>query len=69
MPKDLVFDFLERDEPFYTSDPYYDMFDGGYIKPKDFLKDEEQIKIVDDAIKTIKAFFSQAEGKKLIDYS
>lgn len=47
-----------------TSDLYYDLFDGGYIDPKKFLEDEEQIKKVNDAIKLIESYleFLKDEG-------
>ena len=39
-----------------TSDFWYDLIDGGYIKPKDLLEDEEEIKRVEEAIKVLEEF-------------
>jgi hypothetical protein len=54
-------------EPFVTSDPYYDLFDGGYIKPEEFLEDEADVKTVKDAIKIVEDFLQLIEGEELLE--
>lgn len=44
----------------YTSDPYYDLFDGGYIKPDLFLE-EEDAKKISEAIELIREFLDEAQ--------
>lgn len=46
-----------------TSDPYYDIFDGGYIHPDEVLEDPEQAQTLADAIALVKAFVDQALEK------
>jgi hypothetical protein len=54
---------VEGDDVTYTEDPHYDLFDGGYIKPEDWLVDPEEIADVYDAIALINSFLRQAEEK------
>ena len=44
----------------YSDEPYYDLFDGGYIKPEKLLDSEEDIKKINDAVKVIEDFMSIA---------
>ncbi len=50
-----------------TDDFFYDLFCGGYIKPEELLKNQEDIDKVKNAIEIIKDFESSAEN--LIEYS
>lgn len=59
--------FKKLDEPVVSSDLYYDLFDGGYIKPEEMLKDKEDVKKVNDAIEVIRNFLTEAEGKGAIE--
>ena len=61
--------FKKLDEPVCTSDPYYDLTLGGYIKPEELLESEEDIEAVKAAIETIESFFEEAEeaGVLVID--
>lgn len=52
-------------EDMSTTEPYYDLFDGGYIKPEDLLE-EEDAKRVNEAVALIQQFFDEAEEKELI---
>ena len=51
-----------------SSEPHYDLFDGGYIKPEELLADPEQAKKVNDAVRTIQAFFDQAEAEGVLEF-
>lgn len=44
----------------YTSEPWYALVDGGYIKPDDMLE-EKDAKRVKEAIKLLEQFLSEAE--------
>ncbi len=50
-----------------TSEMYYDLFDGGYIDPENFLDDEEQIKKINDAIKTVESYLKFLEDNGAIE--
>jgi len=51
-----------------TNDFFYDLFDGGYIKPEDLLKDENDVETIKNAIKIIKEFRDLAEENDVLDY-
>lgn len=51
-----------------TSDFWYDVFEGGYIKPENLLKSPEDIKKVQEAIKTLKEFHDSAEDTEVLQY-
>lgn len=40
----------------YTEEFWYDLTDGGYIKPENVLADEEQIAKLDAAIELVRSF-------------
>lgn len=48
-----------------SSDFYYDLFEGGYIKPEDMLK--EGADKVNDAISTIQHFYNLLESNDLLE--
>lgn len=50
-----------------TSDFYYDLFDGGYIVPEDFLE-EESAKRVNEALLLIREFENLLVSEELIEY-
>lgn len=50
----------------YTSEPWYDLVDGGYIKPDDMLE-EKDAKRVKEAIKLLEQFLSEAEYKGFLE--
>lgn len=53
--------FIDVDEPVVTTDdPYYDLFDGGYIDPHSLLEDSDDAEEVCEAIQLIKDFISKA---------
>jgi hypothetical protein len=58
--------FKEGAEPIYTSEPWYDMMVGGYIKPEDLLEGEDAEK-VGEAIKLVQQFMDDAESEGLIE--
>lgn len=58
--------FKKDVEPLFTTDLYYDLFDGGYIKPSELLEPEDADK-VNDAIKIIEQFLDKAEANGAIE--
>lgn len=53
--------FKDIEEPIFSMDPHYDLFDGGYIKPEELLKNQKDIDKVNEAVETIREFFEGAE--------
>ena len=51
-----------------TDDFWYDLFEGGYIKPSKLLENKEEVKRVNEAIKTLKEFCKAAEDQEIIQY-
>lgn len=62
----MIFKNLNEENTIWTSDLYYDLFEGGYIKPEDLLENEEDIDKVKQAILTINEFLDGAIDKELI---
>lgn len=60
--------FLENVKTVYTSEPYYDLFDGGYIDPYKLLEEKDADKI-SEAIDLITDFLYEAEKRGLIEYT
>lgn len=54
--------FKDTEEPVVTDDPYYDLFEGGYIKPDQLLEEEDAAELR-QAIKLVQKFLRQAELK------
>ena len=53
--------FIEVDEPAVCSDDlFYDLFDGGYIKPEELLVDKDDIQKVQSAINLVREFLDGA---------
>lgn len=46
----------------YSSELYYDLFDGWYINPSKMLDDVHQAKLVEEAVEIIEKFLSQAQA-------
>jgi hypothetical protein len=60
--EELVFiDKSEIESPVYSTDLYYDLFEGGYIKPEDMLEDPQQIADIYDAMNLIQMFLQGAQ--------
>lgn len=59
--------FKDRYKPVCSSDFYYDLFDGGYINPRELLADEEDIERVLEAIRVIHTFLSEAEDNFVLE--
>lgn len=59
--------FKEDAKSVSSADVYYDLFEGGYIKPEDWLEDSLDLQIVRFAIQTIDEFLIKAEDKGLIE--
>jgi len=58
---------LDADPQGSSNDFWYDLTKGGYIKAKDVLTDEEQIKAVNDAISLLASFESALEDAELLN--
>jgi len=50
-----------------VSDTYYDLFDGGYIKPEKLLKNKEDVEKVKAAVKLVKEFLDSAIDQGVIE--
>ena len=46
-----------------TGEFWYDLTDGGYINPEEILEDPQDVKRVNEAIKTIKEFRDSCEDQ------
>ena len=47
---------LKKDATLTTDDFWYDLFDGGYIKPEKLLEDQVDINSVEEAISILEDF-------------
>ncbi|HUS50611.1 MAG TPA: hypothetical protein VMZ91_10630 [Candidatus Paceibacterota bacterium] len=47
---------LKKDATLITDDFWYDLFDGGYIKPEKLLEDQVDIDSVEEAISILEDF-------------
>lgn len=59
--------FKKRDEPVFTTDPYYDLFEGGYVVPEELLEDPEDAKRVRAAMKVLEDFWSHATDSGAVE--
>jgi hypothetical protein len=60
-------DFEFSDVVMTTDDPYYDLFQGGYIKPRELLVDEHQIATLELAVGLIQEFLEQAGSQGVLE--
>lgn len=61
--------FKDDQEVTYTSEPWYDLAEGGYISPHDMLEDKEQADEVMAAVHLIMSFLGTAEEVGSLEYS
>lgn len=61
------FKFKEIEEPVYSSELYYDFFDGGYIDPFKMLVNEEQARELREARLLIETFLSEAQENGVLE--
>lgn len=59
---------FKKDIEITTSDFWYDLFQGGYIKPEEILESPEDAKNVRQAINVLKKFYNSAEDKEIINW-
>lgn len=59
----------QKDVKIVTDDFWYDLTDGGYIKPEEILADGKDIAKIKDAIETIARWKFDMEEKGIIEYS
>jgi hypothetical protein len=60
--------FKKDVEPIATDDFWYDLFEGGYIKPKEIIDDPSDLRILQNAISVVEEFRDQLEKQDLIEY-
>ena len=58
--------FLE-DDIVCTSDPYYDIFDGGYICPFKLIEDDQEARKIQEAIDLEALFLAEAENAGVVE--
>ena len=58
--------FKEDAEPVYTTEPLYDLMEGGYIKPDELLEGADAENVT-AAVALVKRFMSEAEDAGLIE--
>ena len=61
------FEFKVRKQPIPTSEFWYDLTSGGYLKPEKLLNNPDQITKVREAIQTIISYAEQAEEQIIIE--
>ena len=52
----VKWDFMSGADPVFKTDGFWYLINEGYINPKKLLANEEQIKIVEDALEILKSF-------------
>lgn len=62
----MSFKWKKDVKPIASGDIYYDLTGGGYIKPEDFLEDEDAQK-VNDALKLIMNFIEEMKENEFIE--
>jgi hypothetical protein len=50
----------------FTDDFWYDVFEGGYIKPEKLLKNESDVVQINKAIKILNTFKTELEKQNII---
>ena len=63
----MKFEFNNLKEPVYSQDFFYDLTVGGYINPFEMLKDKNQAEKVEEAVKLVNDFLTQAENNGLLE--
>jgi hypothetical protein len=56
MRKDCLFELKDGVSTRWSEEVYYDLTDGGYLKPEDFLKNEKDIVEVLKALEIVKKY-------------
>lgn len=60
-------DFMRGIEPVVDTDGFWYMINEGYINPEKLLGNEEQIRIVEDALETLKSFEEELRDQGLLE--
>lgn len=55
-------------EPAATCDFWYDLFEGGYLKPENFLEDPEEVKQVEEARRLLMKYKRALMDSELVEY-
>lgn len=69
MPEVNGWKFRDEAPVTYTSEPWYDLTDGGYIKPYTMLENQEEADEVRDAVTLIMSFLEAAEEAGFLEYT
>jgi len=59
--------FKDDAQPIETTDFWYDLTDGGYIKPDKLLEDEVQVAKLNEAIDIVESFRKAMEENELLE--
>lgn len=59
--------FKDIEDTIFTDDPYYDLIEGGYIKPEELLEDPKEAEAVRAAVNLLEQFFKEAKRKGIIE--
>lgn len=58
---------FKKDARITTGDFWYDLTDGGYIKPENLLENEADVLAVKKAIETLKEFLRSARDQDVLE--
>lgn len=67
MRKDCLFELKDGVSTRCSEDVYYDLTDGGYLKPEDFLKNEKDIVEVLKALEIVEKFVNSVVTNDMED--
>lgn len=65
----MNFKFKDNLDSIVSDDFWYDLFEGGYIQPRELLADKGQIKEVEKAIEILQNFYGDLEDSGLIEWN
>ena len=65
----MATDYTIREDasPVPSSDVYYDLFDGGYLNPENFLKNDTAIMEVRAAMSVINTYLAELEDAGILE--
>ena len=59
---------FKKDAKVKTYDFFYDLTNGGYIKPNELLEDEKDIERINEAIETLTEFRDEMQDKGILEW-
>lgn len=69
MPEVNGWKFKEEQAVTFSSEAWYDLADGGYIKPHDMLSNEKDANDLTAAVELITSFLEAAEEVGVLEYT